>query len=274
MRKKNELISIGEFSKITGAGIHALRYYERKNILKPAYTDPDSGYRYYSFSQVHFVALIMNCVELGIPLKEIADAIAMDEMSSLRDFMAKSCEAIEKKVKLLKFAADGFNKALQKMELGKQYAPAKIYVREFKEKTYYVQLCEHPVKERDWIAMLHKMGSELYGENISRISDINNIDDLIALPDAGCLCQYAQNEMRYYGFAEVPKQFISTNTITVPAGAYFFRQDKNSQIEYALEVFKKQLKGCNTFMIIETKEIFFSKSQICQPLYELRLVTL
>jgi DNA-binding transcriptional MerR regulator len=68
MNQKSDFLSIGEMSKLTGAGIQALRYYERKNILKPAYTDPDSGYRYYSYEQLYFVQKIINCVNLDIPL--------------------------------------------------------------------------------------------------------------------------------------------------------------------------------------------------------------
>ena len=35
MNEKEKLLSIGEISKMTGAGIKALRHYEKINILKP-----------------------------------------------------------------------------------------------------------------------------------------------------------------------------------------------------------------------------------------------
>jgi len=74
-----------------------LHYYERKNILKPAYTDPDSEYRYYSYNQSHFIALIMNCVDFGIPLKEIASVVEADDMTALKSFAEQSIETLEKK---------------------------------------------------------------------------------------------------------------------------------------------------------------------------------
>lgn len=77
--------------------IRALHYYERKNILKPAYTDPDSEYRYYSYNQSHFIALIMNCVDFGIPLKEIASVVEADDMTALKSFAEQSIETLEKK---------------------------------------------------------------------------------------------------------------------------------------------------------------------------------
>lgn len=70
---KKALLSIGDFSRVTGAGIKALRYYDEAGILKPAYTDPDSGYRYYSFQQKAVVDAIQFCVELGIPLKQFSE---------------------------------------------------------------------------------------------------------------------------------------------------------------------------------------------------------
>lgn len=47
-----EYLTIGEVSKMKGVGIKSLRYYDRLGILKPAYINPDTGYRYYSIEQM------------------------------------------------------------------------------------------------------------------------------------------------------------------------------------------------------------------------------
>ena len=49
---KNELLSIGEAAKLKQVSVKSLRYYETIGILKPAYVDPSSGYRYY-LSLIH-----------------------------------------------------------------------------------------------------------------------------------------------------------------------------------------------------------------------------
>ncbi len=67
---KNNLLSIGELSKITGVHIQSLRYYDKLGILTPAFVDPDSHYRYYSFEQKAIVDAISFCVEFNIPLKQ------------------------------------------------------------------------------------------------------------------------------------------------------------------------------------------------------------
>lgn len=67
---KTKLLPIGVFSKLSGANIKSLRYYDQIGVLPPAYVDPDTGYRYYAFSQIHVVDAIQLCLELDIPLKQ------------------------------------------------------------------------------------------------------------------------------------------------------------------------------------------------------------
>ena len=45
-------MTIGEVAKVKQISIKALRYYEKIGILKPAYCDPDTGYRYYKNEQM------------------------------------------------------------------------------------------------------------------------------------------------------------------------------------------------------------------------------
>lgn len=66
--RRFDLISIGELSKLTNVNIKSLRYYEKIGILLPVYVNPDSSYRYYTYSQVQLVLSIQFYVNLGIPL--------------------------------------------------------------------------------------------------------------------------------------------------------------------------------------------------------------
>lgn len=70
---KDKLLSIGEVSRMKGVSPKSLRYYEQLGILTPARVDKHSGYRYYAMSQMVVVDVIITCVELGIPLKSLAD---------------------------------------------------------------------------------------------------------------------------------------------------------------------------------------------------------
>lgn len=76
---KQHLLTIGNLSKQTGVHVKSLRYYEQLGILIPAYTDPDTGYRYYTLSQIPVVRAIRVCIFLDIPLKEFTGFLTRDQ---------------------------------------------------------------------------------------------------------------------------------------------------------------------------------------------------
>lgn len=76
---KQNLLTIGNLSKQTGVHVKSLRYYEQLGILLPAYTDPDTGYRYYTLSQIPVVDAIRACIFLDIPLKEFIGFLTRDQ---------------------------------------------------------------------------------------------------------------------------------------------------------------------------------------------------
>jgi len=69
------VLKIGEFSVLTQVSIKTLRYYDEVGLLKPARVDVDSGYRYYSASQVPRLHRILALKDLGFPLDRIATVI-------------------------------------------------------------------------------------------------------------------------------------------------------------------------------------------------------
>jgi PPM family protein phosphatase len=72
-----ELMTIGDFAARTRLSAKALRLYDRLGLLRPAQTDPVSGYRRYSADQVETARLVGLLRRLGMPLAAIADVLAM-----------------------------------------------------------------------------------------------------------------------------------------------------------------------------------------------------
>ncbi|PEJ59181.1 multidrug transporter [Bacillus sp. AFS002410] len=68
---KETLYTIGEVSKLVNISIKALRYYDKINLFKPAYVDPDTNYRYYKDSQIHLLDLIKSLKYIGTPLEDM-----------------------------------------------------------------------------------------------------------------------------------------------------------------------------------------------------------
>ena len=81
------VLKIGEFSVLTQVSIKTLRYYDEVGLLKPAHVDLDSGYRYYSASQVPRLHRILALKDLGFPLDRIAkaieDGVTVDELRGM-----------------------------------------------------------------------------------------------------------------------------------------------------------------------------------------------
>lgn len=69
---ERELFQIGEVAKMYHLSVGTLRHYEQVGLLKPEYTDPATGYRYYSVRQFEQLTNIRYLRALGLPLDEIA----------------------------------------------------------------------------------------------------------------------------------------------------------------------------------------------------------
>lgn len=67
--------TISEFAKLRQININSLRYYEKLGLLKPAYVDPQTGYRYYNAEQLPVLDTILLCIDLRIPLKDLTNYI-------------------------------------------------------------------------------------------------------------------------------------------------------------------------------------------------------
>lgn len=66
------MFRIGEFSQIARVSGRLLRYYDSIGLLQPQHTDPATGYRYYSASQLGRLNQILALKDLGLSLEQVA----------------------------------------------------------------------------------------------------------------------------------------------------------------------------------------------------------
>jgi DNA-binding transcriptional MerR regulator len=69
------VFKIGEFSTLTRVSVKTLRYYDELGLLRPVRIDPESGYRFYSASQLPRLHRILALKDLGFPLDSIGQAL-------------------------------------------------------------------------------------------------------------------------------------------------------------------------------------------------------
>jgi DNA-binding transcriptional MerR regulator len=72
------LLSIGEFARQSRLSPKALRLYDELDILPPARTDPDNGYRWYDPSQLEQARMVALLRQVGLPLEGVRQVLEAD----------------------------------------------------------------------------------------------------------------------------------------------------------------------------------------------------
>jgi DNA-binding transcriptional MerR regulator/effector-binding domain-containing protein len=93
------MLTIGDFSKITGLTVKTLRFYHEKGLLTPNYVDEQTGYRYYDRTRVDLARAIALLRGLDLSLDEIADVVrsARDD-ADLREVMRRQKAVLEARI--------------------------------------------------------------------------------------------------------------------------------------------------------------------------------
>lgn len=113
-------LSIGEFAGLRHVNPKSLRYYERIGALVPAYTDPDTGYRYYAPEQVIEMDMILMCLELGIPLREATRYRKSDGTLDIRRLLQEGQQKVQEKLSYLQNSLRQMEDALRRVETAEQ----------------------------------------------------------------------------------------------------------------------------------------------------------
>jgi DNA-binding transcriptional MerR regulator len=73
-----DLMSIGEFARLSRLSAKALRLYDELGLLPPAQVDPDSGYRWYAAGQLDNARLVASLRQIGVPLAQIQLILSLE----------------------------------------------------------------------------------------------------------------------------------------------------------------------------------------------------
>jgi DNA-binding transcriptional MerR regulator len=69
---------IGTVARLAQVSVRTLRHYDEIGLLKPAWADPQTGYRWYSPEQLHRLHRILVLRDLGVSLSEIGTLLDAD----------------------------------------------------------------------------------------------------------------------------------------------------------------------------------------------------
>jgi DNA-binding transcriptional MerR regulator len=91
--------TIGEFSKITGLSVKALRFYHEKGILIPSYVDESSGYRLYDESKIDKARVVMRLREMEFSIEDIAEIFRESEdEADVLDYLERQKKFLQKRI--------------------------------------------------------------------------------------------------------------------------------------------------------------------------------
>lgn len=113
---KEQLLSIGKMAEINGVTIPTLRLYDKNGLLKPAYIDTDSSYRYYTLQQTARLDIIAYMKELGMSLGEIRSVLQKEDIALIEGILARKNEQLHEQMRRLKERHDAVERAISQIE--------------------------------------------------------------------------------------------------------------------------------------------------------------
>ena len=261
--KKENLLSIGALSKQTGVHIKSLRYYDSLGILRPAYVDPSSGYRYYSLQQIPVVDAIQLCVDLDISLKHFTDYY-MDGSSRIHygKLIERGTILAQEKIQAIQERLVKLDKMRSEIERSELIQKSDAMVR-CSFPTMNLLLAPYPENDTEMkvLALFHNLVQTAESSGLT----INYFSGRLLH------CQGSQRDLSFYIGVDIPEgvQDLPENLLRLPAGKYLCCKQAAPAIENALDIFSEQFALDYEKYVIES-ELSPGDYDCAAPPFELR----
>lgn len=128
MQSKKDLYQIGEVARLFHLSISLLRHYDKTGLVTPEYTDPDTGYRYYSLRQFECLNTIRYLRALDMPLEEIADFLHNRDTGRIQEFLSKQLVQVHKKQQELAVIEHQIKNRLNQIQGALSAHPGEIFL--------------------------------------------------------------------------------------------------------------------------------------------------
>ena len=117
----NHLFSIGEVSKYQNISKQTLIFYDKIGLFRPAYVDPDNGYRYYSAGQIDYLDTILIMKKIGFSLSEIKEHMQHYTIDSSLTALKKQLSVIDQQIRQLRLIRSRVQHRCEQMEQAKSH---------------------------------------------------------------------------------------------------------------------------------------------------------
>ncbi|HNZ62982.1 MAG TPA: helix-turn-helix domain-containing protein [Bacillota bacterium] len=174
---KELLIPIGQMARINNVTVPTLRHYDKLGILKPRYTDPETGYRYYDILQNARLDMIAYMKELGMSLAEIAAVLLTKNLALIEEILAQKNEQIHQNMRELKAQHDAVNRAINAIERYRKSPVTGTLSLEYIDRRYILAVpCSENFYQKSIISyerVLYDLRKSLIQHSVSKIHSYN-----------------------------------------------------------------------------------------------------
>lgn len=259
----SQYLSIGKVSKLKNVSIKSLRYYDKIGILKPAFVNTETNYRYYTEEQLYLLDAITLCIKLGIPLKDLNHYVENDSIN-LQKLLYDGKILAEEKIMEIHQCLESLQDTLQQLSTSVSgmakiptsksglMLPDGFYQNALDTRT----ILTVPLEEIDT--------PKYYGQHILKLFVTAQQMGISASYPSGVLHEYQNGKLTRYMFLTVNSDATGNETAqesltlqqkatlrTLPAGDYICRKISVHMSGSVQEEMKEVLKG-DSFCIIET----------------------
>ena len=133
---RNSLIPIGKMATANKVTIATLRLYDQMGLLKPAFIDPYSGYRYYTIQQTSRLDFIRYMRELGLSLADIQSILEKEDVTLIEEKLIEKNNQIHQQLRELKAMHEAVDRTIQSIERYRKSPASGMISLEFIDQRY------------------------------------------------------------------------------------------------------------------------------------------
>ncbi len=263
-----KLYSIGEVSSLLGISTQTLRYYDKIGVAQPAYVNEKTGYRRYTYDQIHYIDRIRYLQNFGLSLSEIRSALESGSTEDLVRYLAKRKKAIEDEMQALENKKEDISWYIDYYtHLGRNSFPDIPF--KVKEEKRYVLAAPFQENEPLYGTAGYRLTQERFKEENAGFAFLRQNGYIL---DFKSLMDCKIKPSHYFIYLKEKPEFEHKFITELPAGEYLCFRGKilaeNYNVEYIKEFFEDNAK--NHFVVANEYEDNFKEFRQC--IYEIQIL--
>lgn len=112
-----KLFKIGEMAELNHISTQTLRLYDKNNLLKPEYLDPETGYRYYTLDQCAKLDLIHALKSCRLSLEKIREIFELSSEEMLLQVLAEQTGRLTEEIHSLSMSRNNLNRIQRNLQV-------------------------------------------------------------------------------------------------------------------------------------------------------------